>query len=62
MILKSSENQLSRMCKSNLTQTWRLMCPFQFLKDSCIHRECLSKKNFGIDSKKLFKETAKPTC
>ena len=34
MILKSTENQPSRTYKSNLTQTWHPMFPFQFLKDS----------------------------
>ena len=34
MILKSSENQPSRMYKSNLSQTWPPMFPFEFLKGS----------------------------
>ena len=34
MILKSSENQPSRTYKSNLTQTWQPMFPFQILQDS----------------------------
>ena len=34
MILKSSENQPSRRYKSNLTQTWHPMFPFQLLKGS----------------------------
>ena len=33
MILKSSENQLSRTYKSNLTQTCHPIFPFHFLKD-----------------------------
>ena len=36
MILKSSENQSSRTYKSNLTQAWHPMFPFQFLKGSCL--------------------------
>ena len=32
MILKSAENQPSRTYKSNLTQTWHPMFPFQLLK------------------------------
>ena len=34
MILKPSENQLSQTYKSNLTQTWQPIFPFQFLKGS----------------------------
>ena len=51
MILKSSENQLSRMSKSNLTQTSRPMFPFQFLKGSYLELMC-SKRY--IDEKIKF--------
>ena len=64
MILKPSGNQPSQTYKSNITQTWHPMFPFQFLKDSyleliksaqnaifngCIHRKWLQKKSFGKD-------------
>ena len=40
MILKSSENQLSRTSKSNLIQTFRSIFPFQFLRSSYFELQC----------------------
>ena len=40
MILKSSENQLSRTSKSNLIQTFRLIFPLQFLRGSYFELQC----------------------
>ena len=48
MILKSSENQPSQTYKSNLTQTWHPMFPFQFLKDS--HLELIKSAQNAIQN------------
>ena len=49
MILKSSENQLSRTSKSNLIQTFRSIFPFQFLRGSYFELQCSKRYiNEGI--------------